>query len=855
MNVKFGLFLFVMSCFLWLGSWQPAPAQAQSVEPWQIFTNANCVRDVALEGDYIWAATCGGVVRWNRLDGSYVKYVTSDGLISNNVYAIAVEKDGTKWFGTAQGVSQFNDEDWASYTKADGLITDQWVGAIAIDKAGNKWFGTKHGMSQFDGQTWYNHDKIDDEHQLQNIIDIEIDANNNIWSVGKFGLASFDGQVWLRHREAVEQAVFDVTIDENGTVWAAHSDGVSHLDGEEWYTEILTDRNSRKRISIEARKNTAEIWFISGDETYIYNGNSWLPRSDEAELGLTSVNSIVSDEQGRLWFGTNYGLKHLNNRHWENYLTEGELNTNSISNLDLDAAGNIWVSTPRGASVFNGTYWTNYTKNDGLPHREITKFISDQSNQVWAIEWGGGVSVFNGDTWRTYKSPEISGNDISDIEIDLKGNVWVSTSRNGLNKYDGQEWTVYTTEDGLFSNRIHDIVIDEKGQVWVQGTQFGNRGGISRGFNLLQDDTWLFYEEDELPEEYFAAKHIPVQENNRLWKRNTRFDGCLSATYDLGGAKVIDVAVDANGIKWFATNRGVARYDDTQSIIQIEGQSHMPIQSLLIEAGEPGTLYALTDEGRQSSLLLSDDFGKNWAPFAGGLPVKGSCLHSISLDQTTGVLYASTCEGLYRWENENWVQVSNEETGMVSLPFNQSDVFWATRPQGPAEVPVIFSDNGGENWQPASRYLGHKEGVAHIAPDTQNANIIYATVWSDYDESTLRRGTSNGQWEMMPGPLDDIPVGTQFVQDGASGVLYVATNDEQGQLWRTCQPSVADVNSVEWELVYDFGDQVEIDILASGWSPNGQALYANLSSTQSKGDPILHRSLDGGYTWEPLIIK
>jgi len=83
------------------------------------------------------------------LDGqSITTYTTADGLISNRVYAVAIDAAGRKWFGAEAGVSLFDGQTWASYTTADGLVSGS-VRAIAIDPAGHIWFGTDNGVSEF----------------------------------------------------------------------------------------------------------------------------------------------------------------------------------------------------------------------------------------------------------------------------------------------------------------------------------------------------------------------------------------------------------------------------------------------------------------------------------------------------------------------------------------------------------------------------------------------------------------------------------------------------------------------------------------------------------------------------------
>jgi ligand-binding sensor domain-containing protein len=104
--------------------------------------------------DSVWAGTEGGVVRWNRTAGTYVKYTAPDGLAQNTVNAVAIDDAGHPWFGTdGAGVSAFDGTNWTAYTAAEGLASDN-VLAIAIDEAGHIWFGTFGGVSRFNGSTW-----------------------------------------------------------------------------------------------------------------------------------------------------------------------------------------------------------------------------------------------------------------------------------------------------------------------------------------------------------------------------------------------------------------------------------------------------------------------------------------------------------------------------------------------------------------------------------------------------------------------------------------------------------------------------------------------------------------------------
>ena len=223
-------------------------------------------------------------------------------------------------------------------------------------------------------------------------------------------------------------------------------------------------------------------------------------------------------------------------------------------------------------------------------------------------------------------------------------------------------------------------------------------------------------------------------------------------------------------------------------------------------------------------------------------------------------LYASTCHGLFRWTESAWVPVSPQETGMVAIVYGRPEVIWATQAFADGGG-VIRSDDGGGVWIPAGSGLISFNGVANLGIDPRDANSLYAIIWPKYAGSYLRRGTADGEWKTMPTPKNNSVIDTGMTMDGATGALYVVVTAPGAQLWRTLNPGAPDVNDVRWELVHDFGRDKQVELLASGWSPDGLALYANLRPLDWKdenlakvGHPVLYRSLDGGETWSSLPI-
>ena len=291
------------------------------------------------------------------------------------------------------------------------------------------------------------------------------------------------------------------------------------------------------------------------------------------------------------------------------------------------------------------------------------------------------------------------------------------------------------------------------------------------------------------------------------------------------------------------------------------------VETLLAAPGKPRRLYALMKDSPGPlwafptagvRLMISDDYAATWTPFAGGLPVPANCMVNVNLDYATlDALYASTCQGLYTWNRDErtWEKRSDRLTDIVAIAYGEPNMIWAAA-HGNG---VIGSCDGGRTWQDASAGSVTSGSMANLGIDPRDNNTLYAIIRPQYAGSYLRRGTAEGNWVTMPTPEDNATIETGMTIDGGSGALYVTTQLEPVGLWLSTNPDTPNVADVRWERVHNFGANVQVSLLASGWGPRGLALYANIwplaplaGGAASVGNPALHRSLNGGLSWERL---
>ena len=73
------------------------------------------------------------------------------------------------------------------------------------------------------------------------------------------------------------------------------------------------------------------------------------------------------------------------------FTTNNGLPSNTIYDIVQDENGFIWFATDYGISKFDGITFKNFTVTDGLPGNEILAFYKDSKNRIWMTAFNGNV--------------------------------------------------------------------------------------------------------------------------------------------------------------------------------------------------------------------------------------------------------------------------------------------------------------------------------------------------------------------------------------------------------------------------------------------------------------------------------
>ena len=312
----------------------------------------NYVRALAAEEEYLWVGTSGGVLQVNRKTGDLIRsYTRQDGLRNEYVFAIGIDPQGVKWFGTnAGGMTRFDGKEWKTYFPLHGLA-DYWVYAYAFARDGTMWIGTWDGVNRFDGEKFVTYR--------------EEDGLINIWCYG-------------------------IDIDKEGAVWFGTEGGVSRFDGKNWKSWTHEDGlGAPNEKGLDASENTGlgtrnrhdlSIFDVSGKETYNPN----------------YVFAVLIDQHDHKWFGTwGGGASRFDGKSWTNFTTKDGLAGNIVYAIAMEKSGILWFGTNHGVSRYDGKSWVNYSRADGLIGDDIYTITVDKDHVKWFGQKGGVTKLID----------------------------------------------------------------------------------------------------------------------------------------------------------------------------------------------------------------------------------------------------------------------------------------------------------------------------------------------------------------------------------------------------------------------------------------------------------------------------
>lgn len=246
----------------------------------------------------VWFGTnAGGASRYNPKDGTWKTWFPMHGLADYWIYSFASHPDGGLWVGTWAGVNRIDIKTGKVDTFIKELV-NEWVYAISVDSKKRVWFGTEGGISRFDGQNWNSWTHADGL-GAANAGNLPVSINTGLGTRKRHDLGILTGGQPTYN----PNYVFSMVITPDDTVWAGTwGGGVTRFDGQTWKNFTIADG-------------------LPGDIIY----------------------SLVQDQEGAIWAGTNNGVARYKNGAWRSPSSPNHMLGENIYALAVAPDGEIWA--------------------------------------------------------------------------------------------------------------------------------------------------------------------------------------------------------------------------------------------------------------------------------------------------------------------------------------------------------------------------------------------------------------------------------------------------------------------------------------------------------------------------------
>ncbi|MFN8473695.1 MAG: two-component regulator propeller domain-containing protein [Anaerolineae bacterium] len=561
-------------CALFISSLITARAGADTPAVWSTTTNADEVNALAIQGNSLWAATEGGVVRWDLAAGSAAVYTIDHGLPSNQARSIAIDPTtGYVWAGTMGGIARWDGSAWRSWDQSQGLLVNR-VDGVGIDGAGHIWATTSYGASVWDGAAWQAFGSMQDA-IAAHYADVRastvpttiwaIENGSVVWTtVGPGdGVHAYDGTTWRDYDSTTTPAmpadlIDAVMVTGAGVRWFGTSGGAARWRPDGAPQVMGADKLPAKRVRALSADVIGRMWLAAYSCTTTCAGgvarvddrgtadvsdDIWLTIAPSAgKLPSSDVRAVLSTPDGATWFATAIGIARLaaNDATWTQYKVGG-LPSNQVNALLRDYSGVVWAGTDRGLGRLEAGQWTVYTGQSEahLPSDNV-RAVLQVGTDVWVGTGenrngqpiGGLTRQYQSGAWANYgvDGSGLPGNVVGLATVSNSTRLWAAT----------QAWNSTPSR----------LVTQQNGQwiSWVDG-QNANLGNV-RGIAASGTQVWLATESGVR----MLDHHGTPSDTGGDWSTftNASTGGGLASDYATA------IGVDSFNRVWVATAAGVS---------------------------------------------------------------------------------------------------------------------------------------------------------------------------------------------------------------------------------------------------------------------------------------------------------
>ena len=413
-------------------------------------------------------------------------------LSNPEVKAIAQDKDGYIWFGTARGLNRYNGTSYTVYYASgeEGSLNNDNILSLCQDSDGTLWIGTECGLN------WYRNGQF--HHMNSTVFDPvsgieEVDGRSIAFSSksGHFVMDKNQFTILTYDRyDGNADPVYDtpekpVFTDREGGVWRADDTYGWTYDSPGQPFRFIKLAGATERISHLTPDRQGNLWLrIGGILTGINPGTGEIRWQDKRHV----CGGLFLNQEGHL-------IALMDNQSIVNYEIKDGIPVSrdsrnaqeAIFSFSVDARGNIWTS---GINTLTKVTPDQTRMQYGVeqPFSYLFPSPGDGRNFIVGLK-DGLLEVKQDGTIFPFGGNETGFQNVGGLLMARDGTFWMGTYNNGILHYDEATGQVDRFGDG----DIKSIVQDNEGYIWMStATHITRYDPWTRVFSTLFDSHYRY---------------------------------------------------------------------------------------------------------------------------------------------------------------------------------------------------------------------------------------------------------------------------------------------------------------------------------------------------------------------------
>jgi signal transduction histidine kinase/ligand-binding sensor domain-containing protein len=509
---------------------------------------------------YLWLGTKSGLVRFDGVQFTVISDVGGISLENVWIRQLAEDPHGALWIATdGDGLVRWQRRSATRFSVENGLPSNN-IRSVHVDRHRSVWIGTGRGLARFvDGRV-----EIIGETDGPGTKAIEAICET---SDGRIWMAGEGNQLYIRDAKGLSEIVLDslptttsVTAlqpGEVGSIWIGSSDGLVCLDGNQQQHYTTTDGLPENEVYCLARGTNDTLWIGTGDGFSRFRAGAFQSFHTRDGLSQSTVYAVCEDHEGTLWVGTKLGLNQFIDRRTVPFTIAEGLPSNNTGAIEQSANGGIWVGTlDAGLASYDGRRFMTLTNDDGLPGNVIQSLAAAGDNSLWVGTDQGLCRVENQKIVENLTAePSLPSKNIRSLCCDARGTLWIGTSA-GLAKLQKGSLAQITLPNQSGLGLPIAAIVEHGGHALVVGTDDGQlfefQAGKWSAFETNQarpNHLTAFYSDGETLFATTAGNGLYVFQKGRITHLSVR-----EGLYD---DELFGIASDQLGQLWIACSKGV----------------------------------------------------------------------------------------------------------------------------------------------------------------------------------------------------------------------------------------------------------------------------------------------------------